>query len=50
MAGSPALRNLWFVGAVALALHAGFSFIKPIVMPYKKADDANEVLDKLKNI
>lgn len=48
MALSSAVKKVLLIGGVALTLHTGFLFIKPLVMPCKKADDG--VLEKLKDI
>lgn len=49
MALSPAAKKLALLGGVALSLHIGFLFIKPIIAPESKADD-KAVLERLKSI
>lgn len=46
---SPAVKKLALLGGVALSLHIGFLFVKPLIIPEAKPDD-KAALDKLKSI
>lgn len=49
MVRSPAVKKLALLGGVALSLHIGFLFIKPLITPESKPDD-KAALERLKSI